>query len=125
VTIKDKKIRLFGLLLVALLELVDSSRRIHQHILTREERMGSIRNFQFDQGIFVTVFVLDRLVRLCRRLAKESDPIAHVFENNKPVTLRMDIFFHNSFCLRVVRIWPYDIFYLELAKVGIFNGPVK
>jgi hypothetical protein len=55
---------LLGLLRVTPLEFVDPSRSIHQHILAGEERMGSIRNFQFDQGVIVSVFIFNGLAGL-------------------------------------------------------------
>jgi len=101
---------LFRFLLVTFLELVDTASRVNQHILPGKEGMRSIGNFQFDQGVLVAVFPLDGLPGLCGGLAQEGLTITHIFENNEPVTCRMDTFFHNLFCLKVVRIWPYKFF---------------
>jgi hypothetical protein len=103
---------LFRFLLVTSLELVDTAGRVNQYILPGEERMRSVGNFQFDQGVIVAVFPFDGLPALSRRFAQKRFAITHVFKNNEPVTLGVDILFHNLFCLKVVRIWPY-IFLLD------------
>ena len=87
--------RLFGFLFVTLFEFVDPTCRIYQHVLTGKEGMGGVGNFQFDQGIFVAVFPLDRFPGIRTAAAQESSAITHVLENNEPIISRMDTFFHN------------------------------
>jgi hypothetical protein len=106
------------LLLVAFLEFVDTACGIHQHILPGKERVRGVGNFQFYQGVFTAVFPLDGLSGLGGRFAHKSVTIAHILEDNEPVTFGVDILFHNLFCLKVVRIWPYTIF-IEGAKLLI------
>src|SRR6185437_6935832 len=101
---------LFRFLLVTFLELVDTAGRVNQYVLPGKEGMRSVGNFQFDQGVFAAVFPLDGLPALSRRFAQKGFAITHVFKNNEPVTLGVDILFHNLFCLKVVRIWPYRFF---------------
>ena len=112
---------LFCFLFVPLLELVDTSCRIHQHILTGEEGVRSIRNFQFDQGIFIAIFPFDRFPRLGRRTAQKGITIAHILKNNEPVIAGMETFFHNLFFLKVVRILPYSFQLNKAAKVSIYS----
>src|SRR6185312_1410244 len=92
------------------LELIDTAGRVNQYVLPGKEGVRSVGNFQFDQGVFVAVFPFDGLPALSRRFAQEGFAITHVFKNNEPVALGVDILFHNLFCLKVVRIWPYSFF---------------
>jgi hypothetical protein len=113
------------LLLVAFLEFIDTACGIHQHILTRKEGVRSVGDFQFDKGVLVAVFPLDGLPGLGGGFAHESITIAHILEDNEPVTFGVDILFHNLFCLKVVRIWPYSLFFIEAAKLLICTRASK
>lgn len=89
------KLSLF-LLFVTLFELVNSTGCINQHILTSVERVRSAGNFQLDQGILVPIFILNCLFGWSRRTVQKHRSITHVFENNEPIMLGMEAFFHNS-----------------------------
>ena len=85
------------LLRVFLVEFVDTSCCIHQHFLTSEEGVGSIRDLQFYKWILFAVFKCGCFFSLSCRACQECFSIAHVFEYNEPVLLRMDTFFHVLF----------------------------
>ncbi len=66
---------------VFLLEFIDTTRRIHQHILAGKERVRRIGNFQLYQRVFVTVFPLYGFFGNGCGTAQEGMAVAHVFEN--------------------------------------------
>jgi hypothetical protein len=102
---------------VALLELVDTSCGIHQHLLTCEERMRSIGDFKLHQGIFVAIIPLDCFSCGSSRTAEECFSITHILENNEPVAFWMQILFHNS----LIVCTDFAVrFFNWMAKLGIF-----
>ncbi len=57
---------------VFFLELVDTTRCIYQHVLTRKERVRHIGNFQLHQGVLVAIFPFQGFFSVRCRTAKEG-----------------------------------------------------
>jgi hypothetical protein len=82
------------LLLVALLEFVDTSGCIYEHLLTSEERVRCVGYFKLYQRVLVTIFPANRFAGICSRLAEESLAVTHVLEHYYPVAFWMYFLFH-------------------------------
>ena len=81
-------------LAVFLTEFVNSTGCIHELRLACVEGVALVADLHFNQRVFVSVFPLDGLFCLCRRLAQERVLIAHVFEHDQTIVVGMDAFFH-------------------------------
>src|SRR5690349_20054497 len=90
------KLRFLFFLFVTFLEFINSTRSIYQYVLSGKEGVRHIRNFQFDQGIFVAVFPFHSFFSWRSRAAEELMPVTHIFKNYEPITFRMKSLFHNS-----------------------------
>ena len=79
--------------LVLAVEALDAACSVHDVLLTREERMRSARDVEFDQWILVSVLPLDGLVGLHRRAGKEGKVCRRVLKNDVAIVW-MDTVFH-------------------------------
>ena len=92
---------LLGGLVVAtklLLELLDPAHRVDKLLLAGEIGMRGAGNVDVDDGILITVFPLDRLLRRHRGPCQEFKVSLLVDKNNRTV-IGMDIAFHNQISL--------------------------
>lgn len=100
------KNRLFVPFLVALVELIDTSCRIHKNILSCIERMRCIGDIQLYHRVLLSVFKHDSFLGVGSRTAQKHVSVTHVLENYGSVGLWVNVFFHDNQCF--IRILPYD-----------------
>lgn len=91
---------------VFLFELVNTTRGVYQHVLTRKERVRRIGDLELDERILIAIFPFDGLFGRGRRTAQEGVAIAHVLENNQAVAFGVKSFFHNNMIFKALRILP-------------------
>jgi hypothetical protein len=81
-----------------LLELLDPTHRVDKLLLAGEVGMRGAGNVDVDDGVFITVFPLDRLLRRHGRPCQKLEVSLLVDKNNRTV-IGMDIDFNNQFSL--------------------------
>ena len=91
---QEKFEKLLGEFRELLVELINTTRSIHEFHLSGEERVAVGRYFHFHEGILFTVLPGGGFFRINARLSQESIVGGNVLENNRTVAGRMDIFFH-------------------------------
>jgi hypothetical protein len=90
------RIRVNGLTLVLLVELVDAAFVVEDASLSSEERVRLTGNFHSNQRIFIAVFPLDRVLCSNAGFSKDREVTGDVLENNRTVVIGMNIFLHTE-----------------------------
>ena len=88
---------------VSVSELVNTASRIYQLHFSSIKRMRSVRNFQFDQWVFVTIFPFNGFLSSSTGFSKKRVIIRHVLEHNVSVIFWVNSLFHFNSIFRMER----------------------
>jgi hypothetical protein len=86
-----------------LVELVNTPGCIDEFEFAGEVRVAERRNLHLDQRVLFTVFPGNRILGIYTRAAQKHFVSGNVFEHDKAIIRRMDIFFHNLECSYLFR----------------------
>jgi len=95
--LKDLKSKLFLVpLSVFVLELINTTCRINKLKLTSEKWVTLIRDLQFDQWVFSSIFPRNIFLCLSCRFPNPHELCSHVLEHNHSIIFGMNFFLHNA-----------------------------
>lgn len=86
----------FVVLFVAVLEFIHAPGSVHKLHLTSVKWVRSVRNFQLNERVFLTILPHDGLLRLHGGAGEKAVIVGHILEHNEAVIFRMNVFFHGS-----------------------------
>ena len=95
------KLRFLFFLFVTFLEFINTTRCVYQYILTGKEGVRHVRNFQFNERVFITIFPFNCFFCRRSRTAEKTVPVTHIFKNYEPIILGMKPLIHNSLIFKL------------------------